>query len=77
MDENYFLRRRFADGREETETMSMEDAYHRMPQVMTEELIARHKGKAPNVVYLCRGMRIGGEETIMEECDLKPKEESK
>ena len=75
MDENYFLRRRFADGREETEFMPMEDAYHRMPQVMAEELIARHKCKAPNVVYLCRGVRIGGEETIMEECDLKAKED--
>ena len=46
----YFLRKRFANGQEEMEYMSMEDAYHTMPQIMTEELIARHKGKIPKAI---------------------------
>ena len=55
------------------EYMSMEDAYHTMPQIMTEELISRHQGKIPNVIYVGRGTEIDGKESIIEECDFTGK----
>lgn len=61
MEERYFLRITYADGREETEYMEMEAAYHRTPQVMTEEIIARYNGNDKNVTRVCWGM-----EKIME-----------